>query len=265
MLIVTINARPLEGKHPYINLNYRSVNAPLMTTGQSIICAPRTALMFRSLLRPRLKPLRHGPGAMAHRFRIGLPMGGSHCPGKALGWLGAQASGMHNMKRTIGFGLAAAGFLASVHSADAHFVDGYIALCGAVGTGTCTELSASGYARQPVYFTAPVKGVSPLGNPVSFQIAATIAGRAIYDAPTGGNLIMVMPVAATITSPGVNYDVGAIKLTFTALAPYQFGETYIGKVAATTAMGTTSDGTTLTSGVALDFFRGEVLPQGFTL
>jgi hypothetical protein len=168
----------------------------------------------------------------------------------------------HTMKRIFAAALLAGTVMSG--AAQAHFIDGYLGLCSAVGTGTCTELTSAGYARQPVYFTPPVKGVSPLGNPVTFSLATPIAGRAIYDAPTGGNLLMVMPVVTTITASGVTYDVGALKLTLTALIPYQFGEAYVGKVAATTAFGTTTDGNVLTSGVALDIVRGDVLPQGFT-
>jgi hypothetical protein len=154
--------------------------------------------------------------------------------------------------------------VSGARAADAHFIDGYMALCSAVGSGTCTELTVTGYARQPAFFSAPVKGVSPLGTPVTFGIATAIAGRAIYDAPTGGNLLMVLPVSTTLNALGVTNDVGSIKLTLTALVPYQYGETYVGKVAANTAFGTTSDGGTLTSGVALDIFRGDLTTQGFT-
>ncbi len=148
-------------------------------------------------------------------------------------------------------------------AAQAHFIDGYLGLCSAVGTGTCTELTSAGYARQPVFFSAPVKGVAPLGNPVTFGLATPVAGRAIYDAPTAGNLLMVMPATTTLLASGLTYDVGALRITITAMLPYQFGEAYIGKVAAATAFGLTTEGNVLSSGVALDIFRGDLTTQGY--
>ena len=41
------------------------------------------------------------------------------------------------------------------------FIEGYLALCSALGTGTATELSGvTGYARQPIAFGEPVDGVT---------------------------------------------------------------------------------------------------------
>jgi hypothetical protein len=161
-------------------------------------------------------------------------------------------------------GLAILGLFYMVLPASAHFIDGFLAQCTAVGTGTCTETTAAGYLRQPVYFTTPVRGVAPLGTAFTFGPAGvgTFAGRAIYDAPTGGNLLFVLPFAAPLVapSPGDHLDVGAMKLTFTALVPYLLGETYLGTAAAAAAVGFTSDGSVISTGHTVTFLRGTVLP-----
>ena len=152
--------------------------------------------------------------------------------------------------------------------ASAHFIDGYIGDCSANTATTCTELTATGYARQPVYFTPPVKGVVPLGYRFGFPpgVGGSITARAIYDAPTGGNLLMVLPLAAayTIPSSGDAVDVGGIKLTFTALAALQFGEGYVGNIAASAALGTTQDGSAFVAARTLTILRDFLFPGTLT-
>jgi hypothetical protein len=148
--------------------------------------------------------------------------------------------------------------------AEAHFVDGFLADCSAVTATTCTELTGTGYARQPIFFNSPTKGIASLGTPYYFpaSVGGTIAGRAVYDAPTGGNLLFIMPLATpfVIPSNGDTGDVGSIKVTFTAFVPFQYGETFIGTAASGATLGTTSDGSTVTSGHTLTFLRGLLLP-----
>ena len=103
--------------------------------------------------------------------------------------------------------------------------------------------------------------ICPTPRPGTFGInfAGTVVGRAIYDAPTGGNLLMVLPLVTTVVAGPSNLDAGdvaRIRPTLTALVPYQNGDAYTGRVAAATAMGTTYEGATVTSGVALSINRG---------
>lgn len=124
------------------------------------------------------------------------------------------------------------------------FINGFLALCSAVGTGTATEMTAPGYARQPISFASPKKGVSVSSRPYSFGtpgLGAAMAGRAIYDAPTGGNLIAVMPFASPRPVPQGGPtdagDAGWLTLVFTALAAYPDGDAYSGTVAAGAVIG----------------------------
>ena len=148
--------------------------------------------------------------------------------------------------------------------ASAHFIDGYLAECTAVAAGQCTEVTATGYARQPVFFNNAVKGVAPLGSSFFFgpASAGTIAGRAIFDAPTGGNLVLVLPLATplVIGTQGDNGDVGALKPTFTALVNLQAGELLNTTMLAGSTIGTTLDGSAITAGVNLTLFRGILSP-----
>ena len=76
------------------------------------------------------------------------------------------------------------------------FIDAYLALCSAVSPGAATELMVPGYARQPIGFNDPVDGVTVSAVPYAFGMTVRGAvGRAIYDAPTGGNLLLVCPFA----------------------------------------------------------------------
>ncbi len=113
------------------------------------------------------------------------------------------------------------------------FIDGFLALCSTVGTGTCTEPTVAGYARQPISFGPSIKGVAVTAVPFTFGPAVTssgtFAGRAIFDAPTAGNLLLVLPFpsarppSARLSDAG---DVGAIRLLFDALATYPNGDAF---------------------------------------
>ena len=152
--------------------------------------------------------------------------------------------------------------------AEAHFIDGYIADCSATTSTTCTEFTATGYSRQPMFFNAPTSGVTRNAAPFSFSplVTGVVAGRAIYDAPSGGTLLLIIPLAAplTITGGGDHQDVGTITLTFTAMVPLYYSESYIGTAAAGSTLGSTADGSTLTNSHDLTFLRGIMLPGTIT-
>ena len=145
--------------------------------------------------------------------------------------------------------------------AGATMLDGYAALCTAVAAGTCSELASAGYARQPVSFSDAVLGASVNATPLSFGAGGVgpIAGRAVYDAPAGGNLIAVIPLATPLVQTPQNLaDVGSIRLTIAALSAFQNSKLYSGTVAPGAALGATPDGSTVTAGVK-DVFRSGVL------
>jgi len=128
------------------------------------------------------------------------------------------------------------------------FIDGFLALCPTIGPGVCTEPTAAGYLRQPISFARSVNGVSVSSIPFSFGTAISsvgpFAGRAIFDAPTAGNLLMVLPFP-TPRAPGGRIpdsgDVAAIRLLFDALAAYPNGDAFSGTFAAGATIGQTYD------------------------
>lgn len=162
--------------------------------------------------------------------------------------------------------ISAAAIVSFAGAADATFLDGYLAECTAVGTGTCTEMTGSTYGRQPISFADAVKGYSPSSIPYSFGNGAegAVAGRAVFDAPTGGNLILVLPLATAINiSPPIDQaDVAAIKLTITALAAYQNAKVFYGSLPAATAIGFTADGSVISTG-GKDVIRAGVLTAAY--
>ena len=151
--------------------------------------------------------------------------------------------------------------LAFAHQARAAFIDGWLSECTAVATGSCTELTGTGYARQPIGFSSPTNGVTVNSNPFTFGPAAgTIAGRGVYDAASGGHLLFVIPVATSIAAAASNPDrgdVGAIKFTIAAMANYPLAGAYIGTVAPAAVVGTSADGSSVSSGVAGTIYRGD--------
>jgi hypothetical protein len=167
------------------------------------------------------------------------------------------------MKRKLVVLAAAAllGFLGS-RQARADLLVGYLGDCTAVTATTCTESTATGYARQPIILSTPMFGKSVNSIPFSFAqtVLGTIAGRALFDAPTAGNLLVVMPLAnpLTIAPPGDRADVGALSLTVTALAAVFNGSFSQAAVASGAAVGTTQDGSSATAATALTITRGQL-------
>ncbi len=126
------------------------------------------------------------------------------------------------------------------------FIDGYLALATAVGPGTATECALPGYARQPIAFSDPVDGIAFNANPFTFGMAlrAGAVGRAIYDAPTGGNLLLVLPFPTPIATGRLPWDsgeAGFLRLFFTALQQVHRGASYTGRIAAGAMAGLCSD------------------------
>lgn len=124
-----------------------------------------------------------------------------------------------------------------------NFISGFLGLCTVVGAGTASEVSASGYARQPIAFAMPVSGVSVNVRPWDFGLvneSPPIVGRAVYDAPTGGNLLLVLPHAAARAPSGGSTDRGDggdITLNITAFASYPDGGAFNGNFAAGASLG----------------------------
>jgi hypothetical protein len=100
------------------------------------------------------------------------------------------------------------------------FIDGYLALATAVSAGAATEFSGGGYARQPIAFGA------------------------VYDAPTGGNLLLVLPYPTPIASGRLPWDAGEaghLRLFFTALGSIHRGASYTGRITSGAMAGLCSD------------------------
>lgn len=155
--------------------------------------------------------------------------------------------------------LSALALAALAAPARAQSLAGYLAECTAVATGTCTELTGANYARQPIVFGDAQSGVVTNTTPFNFgpQASGTIAGRALYDAAAGGNLLAVIPLASPISVPPADQgEAGKIRLTLTALAGAPAGRTFSGVLATGTAIGTTSDGATVSSGSRLRIANG---------
>lgn len=163
------------------------------------------------------------------------------------------------MKRLITFALLL-GMLLFPALARADFVAGYLADCSAVTATTCTEFTSTGYGRQLIRFSDPVNGVTVNRNTYSFGNGAvgTLAGRAIYDAPTGGNLMLVWPIAVPFAVSIDQGDAGAIQLIITALAAVPNASNFnIAYPVGSGAIGTTPDGSSVTEGtVALQIKLG---------
>ncbi|MDT7953192.1 MAG: hypothetical protein RQ966_16945 [Acetobacteraceae bacterium] len=125
------------------------------------------------------------------------------------------------------------------------FINAFLGLCSAVGTGTATEMAA---VRQPISFNSPRNGVSVSSRAYSFgtlPAGGAMAGRAIFDSPTGGNLLLVMPFATPrpvpLGGPTDQADAGWITLQFTGLAAFPDGDAFSGTLAAGTVVGTCYD------------------------
>ena len=122
-----------------------------------------------------------------------------------------------------------------------------------------TENTASGYARVPVAFTALNQGGANLAQAITVPATSSyvVTQRALYDAATGGNLIMWWnlknPVSVSSGTPD-KVNVGAFKHFFPAL--YTNGGAGVGSTpvefAAGSQIGSTDTGYPLYAGVALE-------------
>ena len=126
------------------------------------------------------------------------------------------------------------------------FIDGYLALATAVGAGSITECALTGYARQPISFGEPQDGIAFSANPYTFgqAVRSGAVGRAIFDAPSAGNLLLVMPFPTPIARDRLPWDSGEtshIRLFFTALQQSHRGAAYTGRIAAAAMAGLCSD------------------------
>ena len=138
------------------------------------------------------------------------------------------------------------------------FIDAYLALATAVSAGTITECALPGYARQPISFGEAVDGIAFSSTPFSFGMAirAGAVGRAIYDAPTGGNLLLVLPFPTPLASARLPWDsgeAGHLRLFFSALQQSHRGAAFTGRIAPGAAAGLCSD--------AFDVVNGNDLSQ----
>ncbi len=110
------------------------------------------------------------------------------------------------------------------------FISGYLGLVSAIGTGTVTELTTAGYARQPIQFSIPKAGVCVNSVPYNFgRSVRPGVGRAIWDAPSGGNLLLLLPLTSPAPAARPNWDqqdVGGLRLVFTALTSYLDGTSF---------------------------------------
>jgi hypothetical protein len=166
------------------------------------------------------------------------------------------------MKRNL-LGLVAAALLGlfATQARAESFISGFLAQCTAIGNGTCTEQTATGYARQPISFSRIVNAVSNSASVASVNqstpyyfpqsVSGQIAGHAIYDALTGGNLVATIPyaVAVSLPSQGDRGDVGS--LTFTVPAGNYYAPDALNTVIqAFSLIGLTPDGSSVFTGNA---------------
>jgi hypothetical protein len=148
--------------------------------------------------------------------------------------------------------------------AKAGALNGWLADCTAVTTTSCTEVTTSGYARQAITFNYVANGVIAQANSFTFAQAGTagasLAGRAVYDASTGGNLQLVIPLAATATVPsyGDRGDVGSLKFTLAGSPNLTSLDGYVASYAAGATLGATPDGSSVTAGIALQAAYGRI-------
>ena len=166
------------------------------------------------------------------------------------------------MERLLGdlLGVLSAAALALPGTAHANFLEGYLAECSAVTSTSCTEVTGSSYGRQPIAFAdaraAPALSSTAVAVPrLRQRHRGRLAGHAVYDAPSGGNLLLVIPLASTFSPPPDQGDVGALSITVTNLA-IAVPATYSGTYAAGGTVGTTPDGSTVTAGIAAAITRG---------
>jgi hypothetical protein len=124
-------------------------------------------------------------------------------------------------------------------------IDGYLTLCSAISGATVTEVA--GVTRQPMSFGNPLFGGSVNSRHWTFGagLVGPYAGRAVYDSPTGGKLLLVIPFSAARPQPGSGPcdagDVADICISFDALSTYESAAPYSGTFAAGATIGTCWD------------------------
>ena len=166
------------------------------------------------------------------------------------------------MKRLFSALLVAGAALCATTSAQARIFDGWLGDCVAVTATSCTEVTTAGYARQAVSMSGLSGGVVVNTNSITFPQVGTgnavLAGRAVYDAPTGGNLVLVLPVATAYSVPtiGDRLDTGAVKFTIAGYTGTVSADVISAAWQAGTAIGTTTDGSSVTVGVNVAAARG---------
>ena len=131
------------------------------------------------------------------------------------------------------------------------FVDGFLGLATAISGGSVTEASGAGYQRQQIAFSIPKAGMSGSSKPYTFGpafgsgVSGQLVGRAVYDSPSGGNLLLIMPFPSTRPLPASGPldmgDDGFLSLTFTAMQSFPDGSAYSGSWTAGSAIGTCYD------------------------
>jgi hypothetical protein len=159
--------------------------------------------------------------------------------------------------------LAALVAVATPVVARAGVFDGYLAECTAVTATTCTEIATTGYNRQAITFNGLAGGLVTSGNYYSFSQSgtggATIAGRAVYDAATGGNLLAVIPVATSVVLPtyGDRGSPGSLQFTLTGYSGVYSADAISANWLAGTTIGTAPDGSSVSVGVNVQMGRGK--------
>jgi len=97
----------------------------------------------------------------------------------------------------------------------------YLALYSAApGESTAgTELTGNGYAREAITFGADTNGVTNNTNTITYTAAggawSAVAGHAICDASTAGNILFWDDTAGPTLSDGDSYEFGASDVTVT--------------------------------------------------
>jgi hypothetical protein len=129
------------------------------------------------------------------------------------------------------------------------FIDGFLSICSAAGSGAVTEMGSQ--PRQPISFSLPefrhpitgAYGVSRNTTRVSFTYSVTglVACFGLFDAPTGGNLLLALPLYAPRgpIGGGRSYvaDVGDLNISIEAMATNPNAGSYSGAVAADAQLG----------------------------
>ncbi len=147
------------------------------------------------------------------------------------------------------------------------FIDGFLALCPTIGPGVCTEPTAANYYRQQISFSRCVNGTSVSSNYFSFgqaiSSAGPFAGRAVFDAPVAGNLLLVLPfpAARTLGRLADSGDVGYVRLLFDALATFPNSDAYSGSFAAGATVGSTYDDLALKTPWLVQVDGGHYVPN----